>query len=353
MTNLTVGAIVIAVALWPLVGRTQSAPPPPDANGPQVHAAEVAGSQLKSGEGTFKAACSACHQLDGKGLPGVFPPLAGSDFLLKDKVRALTTVVQGRTGPVVVNDQKFDSVMPPMGQLSNEEIANVLTYVANAWGNKGWTVEPGEVAKVRAIPAKQTAGSATEHPGATVSEMKYQGAASTVPAESAQVHISPGAPDMTEPEFVKAKQIYFERCAGCHGVLRKGATGKPLTPDITQKKGTDYLKVFINYGSPAGMPNWGTSRELSESEVDIMARFVQHEPPTPPEFGMQQMLESRKTFVPVAKRPQKKMNAIDIDNIFVVTLRDAGQIALVDGDTKQIINIVKTGYAVHISRPSH
>ena len=46
--------------------------------------------------------------------------------------------------------------------------------------------------------------------------------------------------------------------AGCHGVLRKGATGKALTPDITQEKGTDYLKVFIAYGSPAGMPNWLT-----------------------------------------------------------------------------------------------
>ena len=56
----------------------------------------------------------------------------------------------------------------------------------------------------------------------------------------------------------RAKQICFERCAGCHGVLRKGATGKALTPDITLGKGTDYPKVFIAYGSPAGMPNWQT-----------------------------------------------------------------------------------------------
>ncbi len=64
---------------------------------------------------------------------------------------------------------------------------------------------------------------------------------------------------MTEAEFEKAKRIYFERCAGCHGVLRKGATGKPLTPDITLDKGMDYLKVFIKFGSAGGMPNWGTS----------------------------------------------------------------------------------------------
>ena len=58
-------------------------------------------------------------------------------------------------------------------------------------------------------------------------------------------------------------------------MLRKGATGKPLTPDLTLAKGTDYLKVFINYGSPAGMPNWGTSGELTDKEVDLMARYIQ------------------------------------------------------------------------------
>jgi nitrite reductase (NO-forming)/hydroxylamine reductase len=66
---------------------------------------------------------------------------------------------------------------------------------------------------------------------------------------------NPKAPPMTMAEFETARKIYFERCAGCHGVLRKGATGKPLTPDVTVPNGTDYLKVFIAYGSPAGMPN--------------------------------------------------------------------------------------------------
>jgi nitrite reductase (NO-forming)/hydroxylamine reductase len=83
--------------------------------------------------------------------------------------------------------------------------------------------------------------------------------------------INPKSPPMTKAEFDKARQIYFERCAGCHGVLRKGATGKPLTPDITMARGTEYLKTFIKYGSPAGMPNWGTSGDLTDAEVDLMA----------------------------------------------------------------------------------
>ena len=189
-------------------------------------------------------------------------------------------------------------------------------------------------------------------PGVTSEELRYQAGGS--PLGDVEMHhdVNPKAPPMTKPEFDRARKIYFERCAGCHGVLRKGATGKPLTPDITIPRGTAYLKVFINYGSPAGMPNWGTSGELTDKEVDLMARYVQQTPPVPPEFGMTEMKATWKVTVPPEQRPKKKMNKINIENIFSVTLRDSGEVALIDGDTKKIINIVKTGYAVHISRLS-
>ena len=188
--------------------------------------------------------------------------------------------------------------------------------------------------------------------GVTESELKYQAGASPLADQPMYQSTNPKAPAMTQAEFEKARQIYFQRCAGCHGVLRKGATGKPLTPDITLDKGTDYLKVFIAYGSPAGMPNWQTSGELSEAEVDLMARYIQQDPPTPPEWSMADMKGTWKVIVPPDQRPKKKMNNYNISNIFSTTLRDAGEVALIDGDTKQIINIVKTGYAVHISRLS-
>ena len=108
---------------------------------------------------------------------------------------------------------------------------------------------------------------------------------------------NPKAPPMTQAEFDLGRKTYFERCAGCHGVLRKGATGKPLTPDITLGKGTDYLKVFIAYGSPAGMPNWQTSGEMDEKTVDVMARYIQQDPPMPPEFGMKEMKATWKVIV--------------------------------------------------------
>jgi nitrite reductase (NO-forming)/hydroxylamine reductase len=191
-----------------------------------------------------------------------------------------------------------------------------------------------------------------DHPKASDPEIRYQAGGSPLANVDMYQDINPKAPQMSKAEFDEARTIYFERCAGCHGVLRKGATGKPLTPDITLGRGTEYLKTFIKYGSPAGMPNWGTAGDLNDAQVDLMARYIQQTPPTPPEFGMADMKATWKVIVPPEKRPTKKMNAYNIENIFSTTLRDTGEIALIDGDTKKIISVIKTGYAVHISRMS-
>ena len=161
-----------------------------------------------------------------------------------------------------------------------------------------------------------------------------------------------GVPAMTDEEFNRAKDIYFQRCAGCHGVLRNGATGKALTTDITRELGYDYLNAFITYGSPAGMPNWGTSGDMTEDDIDLMSRYLLNEPPTPPEFGMPEMQETWTVHVAPEDRPKEKMNDLDLDNLFSVTLRDTGEVALIDGGTYEIVTILKTGYAVHISRMS-
>jgi nitrite reductase (NO-forming) len=106
--------------------------------------------QIKAGAVLFNGTCSVCHQANGEGLPDVFPPLAGSDFLMADKQRAIAVVVNGLTGPVTVNGKQFNSVMPPMSQLTDDEVANILTYARNSWGNKGAAVTKDEVAKLRA-----------------------------------------------------------------------------------------------------------------------------------------------------------------------------------------------------------
>ena len=171
------------------------------------------------------------------------------------------------------------------------------------------------------------------------------------------------APELTPDEMAKAKQIYFERCAGCHGVLRKGATGKNLEPHWTKtladgtkmeggtlKLGTDRLEKIIAYGTEGGMVNYDDI--LTKEEIDIMARYIMNTPDIPPEFSLKDMEASWKLIVPVQDRPTKQMNKINLNNIFAVTLRDIGKLALIDGDTKQIWKVLDTGYAVHISRLS-
>jgi nitrite reductase (NO-forming)/hydroxylamine reductase len=177
------------------------------------------------------------------------------------------------------------------------------------------------IALAMALPLSLSMALAQERakPGVTATEMQYQAGDSPLGKVEMHQNVNPKAPPMTKAEFDQAKEIYFQRCAGCHGVLRKGATGKPLTTDKTLASGTEYLKVFIKYGSPAGMPNWGTSGELTDAQVDLMARYVQQEPPTPPEWGMKEMMASLKVTVPPSQRPTKKMNKLDLDNLFSVT----------------------------------
>ncbi|MBO6519597.1 MAG: c-type cytochrome [Rhodospirillales bacterium] len=167
-----------------------------------------------------------------------------------------------------------------------------------------------------------------------------------------QPGVKPGETPLGGAEFQKAKQIYFERCAGCHGVLRNGATGPALTTKVTKDRGFEALRDFITYGSPGGMPNWGTSGDLSADDITLMARYLLEEPPQPPEFGMPEMKATWKIHVPVDKRPTKQENNLELDNLFSVTLRDSGEVALIDGASKKIVRIINTGYAVHISRIS-
>ena len=171
------------------------------------------------------------------------------------------------------------------------------------------------------------------------------------------------APTLTAAEKETAKKIYFERCAGCHGVLRKGATGKNLEPhwakvDKDGKKteggtlalGQSRLEKIIGYGTDGGMVNFDDI--LTKEEISLMAKYIQNTPDVPPEYSLKDTMDSWKVIVPVDKRPTKQMNNINLKNVFSVTLRDTGEVALIDGDTKEIRSIVKTGYAVHISRLS-
>jgi nitrite reductase (NO-forming) len=102
------------------------------------------------GEALYKTYCMGCHQAEGQGMPGSFPPLAKSDYLMADPPRAIEIVLNGLNGPIQVNGQNYNGTMPPMGHLKDEEIADILSYVLNSWGNAGSPVTAADVAAVRA-----------------------------------------------------------------------------------------------------------------------------------------------------------------------------------------------------------
>ena len=109
---------------------------------------------MEKGKRVYMQTCFACHQATGLGLPGVFPPLAGSDYLMADKARSIRAVVRGLSGAITVGGKEFNGVMPPV-QLNDEQVAHVLTYVRNEWGNTGEAVTVEEVKKVHAESANQ------------------------------------------------------------------------------------------------------------------------------------------------------------------------------------------------------
>ena len=113
--------------------------------------------QFERGKRTYMQTCFVCHQTEGQGIVGQIPPLAKSDFLMADKDRSIRYVVHGGSGEIEVNGAKYNGIMAPLGYLPDEEIANVLTYVRNAWGNSGDAVSVREVRRIRGeAPANTT-----------------------------------------------------------------------------------------------------------------------------------------------------------------------------------------------------
>ena len=134
----------LTIRNWVAHGAVRGVAPPPGA--PKSKA-----ERIELGKRLFTSICAACHQPTGQGLPNVFPPLAGSDFLNADKNRAIKIVINGRQGEVIVNGRKFNNSMPKF-PIGDDDIANVLTFVYNSFGNTGLEVTPDEVKLLRTQP---------------------------------------------------------------------------------------------------------------------------------------------------------------------------------------------------------
>ena len=146
-------------AAAPAVDSTDS-PKPASSSGLAVVATQVIPpaeleKSVERGRGVFVRNCFVCHQFNGQGVPGAFPPLAKSDFLTGNLERSIKAVVEGLSGEIVVLGKKYNGSMPPM-VLNDEEVADVFTYVFNNWGNPGGAITASVVKEVRSRSAYPT-----------------------------------------------------------------------------------------------------------------------------------------------------------------------------------------------------
>lgn len=155
---------------------------------------------------------------------------------------------------------------------------------------------------------------------------------------------------LTPEQFEASKQVYFNRCAGCHGLYRMGATGPDIGAARSQAIGTDGLGAILRYGTPAGMGNFGQTGILTEEQITHLAAYLQEPPPDAPPLPWPEILASWNP--PVANRPEVPEHSRNWQNYTGVILRDAGQVAIFDGDTNEEIARLDTGFAVHILRSS-
>ncbi len=282
-----------------------------------------------------KGGCSACHT-----IPGV----AGAGAIGPD-LSEIGQVVAAR-----IENGEYTGMAKSVEEYLSESIQSPDAFISPNCpsGPCGAGLMPASLAQaLSSSELEAVVKYLAELPGGAAAPITEAG-----PVESASAAPASGDALLSAEEFEWAKQTFFQRCAGCHGTLRKGATGPALTPDLTQPKGTLGLAAIIFSGTTRGMPEWGKQGILSQAETEIMAKFLQMEPPAPPELSLEEMRDSWQLITPVSERPTSPQTTRNIENYFIVTLRDAGQVAIIDGDTYEIVNTVDSGYAVHITRMS-
>ncbi|MCF6281933.1 MAG: nitrite reductase [Candidatus Polarisedimenticolaceae bacterium] len=180
------------------------------------------------------------------------------------------------------------------------------------------------------------------------------GLAVGIALSSVSMSVAAAGPTLSDADFERANSLYFQRCAGCHGVLRKGATGKNLEPKPNAKKkskgtiklGQKRLEKIITYGTEGGMNNFDDI--FTKEEISLLSTYIQMEPPVPPEMSLELMKERHVVYVQPKDYPTKPLHNRNWENFFLVIERDAGKVAVIDGDTKEIVAHIETGYAVHV-----
>ena len=139
-----------AAAASPATAASPAAASPAATSGAMSNTAMTGGASAAAGQKVYSTNCSSCHQANGKGQPGVFPPLAGNAVVTGDPTKVISIVKNGLSGKITVNGATYNGQMPAWkGTLSDADIAAVITYIRTSWGNKGTPVTAAQVTAVK------------------------------------------------------------------------------------------------------------------------------------------------------------------------------------------------------------
>jgi len=294
-------AALLAAGAQPACSKKE----PPSAGAAEA-APKATAAEVRAGQAIFVSRCAGCHTI-GSG------DRTGPDLKFVTKRREHDWLVKWIKNPVAMGDSdhigkeisaRYGGVIMPNLQLTNDQIDHVLKFVADASDKGGFNPPP--------VPAR-----------------KLEGA-----------------------ELEKAQSLYFDRCAGCHGSLRQGALGPKLTPERAREIGTLNLRATLNHGRPGGMPNWGELGILSNEDVDLLANFIQMPPVRRPDLPASEIKKLWNPKIPPKQRPKSPAHKRNWKNFFAIVLRDPGQIAIVDGDTKERLSILDVGFGIELVRAS-
>ena len=339
-----------------------------------------------TGEALFEAKCIMCHGEYGAGgyahrsIRGAradrirnattkWPEMAFLSYLSDAELNLIETYLDNvprgdklpRNGDVVNGEAQFRQscsychsfggtpIEPPR---PGPDLMDMSTTMSDTWLG-AWIDFPAEMIAAGAVPPEDLADFPyvmpdLGHPAVDVWDM--------VDFMVTQDNIGPivdsDPVNLTTEQFEASRQDYFNLCAGCHGLYRTGATGPDIGAARSQAIGTDGLGAILRYGTPAGMGNFGQTGILSDAQITNLSAYLQLPPPDAPPLPMADIQASWELIVPVASRPTAPQHSRNWQNFTGVILRDAGQVAIFDGDTNEEIVRLSTGFAVHILRSS-
>ncbi|MFO0564775.1 MAG: cytochrome D1 domain-containing protein [Polyangiaceae bacterium] len=262
--------------------------------------------KVTTGRLVFEGNCTACHTIgDGD--------RTGPDLKNVSQRRERPWLVRWIKNPLEMGDsdhigraitKKYGDVVMPKIELTDEQIEAVIDFLDDASRRGGY--------RPPARPARQLEGA----------------------------------------ELDKAQSIYFDRCAGCHGSLRQGASAPALGPERAQQIGTVGLAATLNHGRPGGMPAWGELGILSTSDVELLANYLQLPPKARPELPLDGIQKTWNLVTKLDGRPLKPAHSRKVQNFFAVVLKNQGYVAILDGDTRERLVQVDVGFAVELVRAS-